>query len=177
MVKKMLSLRNDDEREIIRWIRDCIEKGFDFEEIERKLREDKFSEDIIGVCKDIYEVEIEEREKVEIKLWDKIKLRRLLGKSKKKLNEVIKYLKEIREDIKVVDENEQKKLNDLKEEMVIAIIGNQDKGIEGLLSIFEASDEKTGENVTFTSGELRDMSLDEVMDIFEDLIYELEKNI
>ena len=93
-----------------------------------------------------------------------------IAKAKKKKNEVENEFSKL--DPK--EKKDKERLQELKEEMVVAIIGKKDNKESGLLYIFDITDEQGKE---ITKEKLMEEDIIEVMTLFDDLLNELEKNV
>lgn len=166
----------ESERQNLRWVRDAISKGYGWEKIEVLLRDNQTPQNTIDDIKKLYDEETEEREKMKLSFMQRRSLKRMVKKSQKKLKTAIDAINVVSKEIRPYTIKERKNLDVLKEEMIVAIIGNEDKGIQGLLDIFDSTDDK-GNRVEIDRKMLEEMSIDEVTEIFEDLIEELKKNV
>jgi hypothetical protein len=162
-------------KEVRRWVEQAMKIGYDWDEIEKHLEDNG----IEGNAKKAYKKAYQEQDKTKLKMsWlEKRKLKKYL----KKLRKSHDISKKVMENIWLLTTDKagdaQEELLKLKENLIDAIIGNEEKKIEGLMDVFDATDLDTGKPVEFTRKQLREMDITEVTDIFDDLIDELEKNI
>lgn len=116
-----------------------------------------------------------EPKKEDLGFFGKWKLKRDL----KKLNNFVQAQKKVVEEIKKtgkqLNEKEMEVLNGLKAQMIDSILGNKDKGIDGMATAFEITDENTGKEMT--REEMEKIEVEEITELFENLIDSLQKEI
>ena len=137
---------------------------------------DGHDEEEIKEISDTYKRIIEKKEEESTKLtWSQKRfMRKLFKKAKKKITEVRDHTSAISEKMDSLDEDQEKELLKMKDDMINAIIGDKEKGEVGLSEIFEISDEK---GLEITRESLQKDSVDQVTDLFESLLNELELHI
>ena len=115
-------------------------------------------------------------EKIELGFFEKWKLRRHLKKSRalfegfKKSVDIINRVSA--EEYETLAKDEIK----LRESMVLMLIGDEERKVQGLLDIFEAVDED-GKVIKYTKTGLMKEPINDLADMLEDLLNELEKNV
>lgn len=91
-----------------------------------------------------------------------------------KIKKSVKLLKEFNEIMYNMTEEQKRELDKEKEKIYLALLGNKENNVKGMIDIFDVTDE----DKSFLNEEkIRKMSLSELIELFEELIEELKKNI
>jgi hypothetical protein len=158
-----------------KWVQDALKKKLDIEDAIELLKAQGYEEKERDKVLKILEIEKEEVDKMEIGFFQKRKLKKLLKKVREKKEETEKVMKELNSNLKKLSKKEDKKLKDMKKQMIIAIVGNPLKDIIGLNTVFEIVDDETGEDIT--KEELELSTIEEIDELLTDLLDKLDKEI
>ena len=112
----------ETEREEIRWVRNAIEKGYNWDGMEELLRKSEVSNSKIKELSKIYNEETEAREKMDLTWRERRGMRKLIKKSKVKLSETLKVVNELNSLGRKKTKEEEKVLSALRDEMELAIL-------------------------------------------------------
>lgn len=163
-----------NKKDIKKWVKNAVEKGFDRTDVEDLLKSDGHEQERIDEILAVYDEQFADSEKLKLSFFQRRKLRKLLKMTKKKANESAEIIGELTSRLRTLNKKEKKQLNELKEQMVIAIIGNKKKAQDGLAEIFEVTDEDGSE---ITKEKLMEADVKEVEELLTELIEQLEKEI
>lgn len=168
-----------NKKEIKKFVQDTLVKGYDRSDVEDLLNswieEGKVSKEDALLLIDAYDEEFAEVEKTKLGFFEKRRLKKALKKVREMVTTVSAQIQELTQQTKALNKKEKKKLEELKEQMIVAIIGNLDKGEEGLINVFDVTDEKTGEPITRKA--LEGYEINEIEELLTELLDALDKEI
>lgn len=153
------------------WTEERIDKGLELENLKSLLRE-QGEEEKIPEMEKIYEEAT--KPKLKLGFFEKWKIRKQLKALKKTTELQRQIMAKLAEKVNGLSRKEQEILEGLKKNMILSIIGDKDKEIEGLVTIFEISDE---EGKPITKEKLQREKIEDVANLMEELINNLEKEI
>lgn len=168
-----------NKKQIKEWVEDSIKKGYDREDIVDLL---KSYEEKGEVTKEVsikileeYDDKFAEVEKTKISFFERRKLKKGIKKVRSIVEKGAEEIQKLTKHTKALNKKEKKKLDDLKEQMIEAIVGNVEKNKTGLNNIFDIDDEKTGKPIDRPT--LESYTLEEIEELLTDLLDALEKEI
>lgn len=153
------------------WTLERVDKGFELENLKSLLRE-QGEENSISEMEEIYNEAI--KPSIKLGFFEKRRIRKQLKALKRTTELQREIMNKLSEKINKLSKEEQETLEGLKKQMITAIIGDKEKEVEGLITIFEVSDE---EGKPITKESLQKESIEDVANLMEDLVNTLEKEI
>jgi len=163
-----------NKKEIKEWVKEVIAKGLDRTDVVDILDDGKRSKQEQIELLQAYDDETAETEKLKLGFFQRRKLRKLIRITRERATENAKIVEELTKNLKALNKEERKQLAELKEQMIVAILGNKEKQMEGLADVFEVTDED-GEQIT--REKLEEADVEEVKELLEELLEQLEKEI
>lgn len=166
---------NNYYQEVEEWVRYAINLGYEWDTILTELVKRKLNAETVALYKEMFELEKARDDKITLSIGDKRALKRNLKLLKQSFANINKRFKKIKDITKKEEIETSREVLAMKEQMIMSIVGEKGK-VEGLLDIFDI-EEEDGKEVILDKKTLRAMPVQEVTDIYEDLLNELEKNI
>jgi len=167
-----------NKKEMKQWVKEAIEKGYDRSDINELLSEQneqgKMDKPTWEALLELYDEEKAEVERLQIGFFGRMRLRRGLKKVRKLIEAGTEEIKKISANTKALKKDELKQLAELKEKMIVAIVGNKEKGEEGLNNIFDVRDEQGKE---ITRRMLESYTIEEIEELLTELVEALEREI
>jgi hypothetical protein len=164
-----------NKKEIKTWVDDAIKRRLDWEDVIELAEAQGMNKKEVEKVFKIFNEENREKEGMELSFFQKLRLKRLLRRGRKEVEKGTEKLLELSSRLKDLDKDERNELKLLKEKMILSIVGDKKRGIEGLNHIFDVTDDKSGKEIT--RRELEKSDLEDVADLLEDLLDKLEKEI
>jgi hypothetical protein len=164
-----------NEKEIRKYTKELVEKGYFYEDMVEMLKEKKYSKVETAKILKIYWEEFQEAENMQISFLQKIKLKMHIKKLRKLLDAVSKNTSKLVNNSEDMNTKVTKELEILKQKVIIAIIGDVDKGIVGMNGTFDITDKNTGAEIT--NDLLQEYSYKDLEDSFKDILDALEAEI
>ena len=156
-----------------KWIKEMIEKGFDYGDVKDLIEDKDFTEEEKKEALELFEEETAEKEKLKMGFFQRRRLRKMIKRVRKKADENAKVVEELTKNIKALNKEEKMKLEELKEQMIEAIMGNKENKQEGLADIFEITDE--GKPIKRET--LEEADVKEVQELLMELLDEFSKEV
>ena len=164
-----------NEKEIRKYTKELVEKGYFYEDMVEMLKEKKYSKVETAKILKIYWEEFQEAENMQISFLQKIKLKMHIKKLRKLLDAVSKNTSKLVNNSEDMNTKVTKELEILKQKVIIAIIGDVGKGIVGMNGTFDITDKNTGAEIT--NDLLQEYSYKDLEDSFKDILDALEAEI
>lgn len=165
-------------KEMKEWVKQAIEKGYDRSDVEDLLTSHieagKMGVEHKSEILDIFDDEVAEVERLKIGFFERRRLKKGLKKVKEMVTKSSEAIKELTSQTKALNKKEKKQLADLKEEMIVAIVGDPLKEKEGLNNVFEVTGEDGKE---LTKEVLQTYEIEEIEELLLELVETLEKEI
>lgn len=162
------------DKEIKEYIKNKISKGLDRTDIVDVLSDSKMTKEERIKALEFYDEEVSEKEKLKLGFFQRRKLRKLIKTTRERAKKDAEIINELTKSLKALNKEERLKLEELKEQMITAILGDKEKQLEGLADVFDVTDEDGSE---ITKEKLREADVEEVETLLEELLESLEKEI
>lgn len=134
--------------DIKEWVKLAIEKGYDRYDLEDLLNDkEKYTNEQVKKILDEYDSQIEMKEGLKLGFFEKRRLKKLLKRAKEKANATIQIMEYVKNDMRKLTKKQKEELKELKEKMILSIIGDTEKEIIGLNTVFEITG-KGGKEIT-----------------------------
>lgn len=161
-------------KELKSWLDEAHKRNLDRDDILNLLKNKGTSQKQIDDILEFYDDEYAERERLKLSFFERRRVKKLLKMTKKAAKQNSSIVAELTEKIKTLDKKERKKLDELKRQMIVAILGNEEKGQMGLADIFDITDEDGSE---INEKKLLEAKVEDVEELLLRLIDDLEKEI
>lgn len=163
-----------NKEDIKKVVMDCIKNGLDRDDFikfaKAKFKDKKDCKKII----DYYDFELTTKEKMNLGFFQRRRLKKFLKGYREAVTKTKEALDKINNETKVISKAEKKNLEELKETMHKAILGDPEKTKMGLCELFEVRNE---DGKLITKKQLKECSVEEVESLLSDLLDQLEKEI
>lgn len=164
-----------DDNMIKKWVEETINKGYDRYDVEDILSDrEKYTDEYAKKVLKEFDKQTEMKEGLELGFFQKRRIKKLMKHAKRKAEATLKILDKLNKDNIKLNKKSRKELDELKDKMIISIIGDPEQNIIGLISVFDIEDDK---GQTITKNKLKEMDIEEVTDLLEILLSKLEKEI
>lgn len=165
-------------KEIKKWVDEAIEKGYDKSDVNDLLasqhEEGKLSKEDWDKTVNMYEDRFVAVEKTKLSFFERIKLKKSLKRVKMLVEASAEEIMNLTKHTKALNKKEAKKLEELKEHMIVAIVGDKKKAKDGLNTVFDVADENGKE---ITREMLETYPVNDVEELVFELIEALEREI